>query len=312
MEEIKKYYTVTDTIDTLFTILIHHKTAKDVTLFFEDQLEKAKNIHHVIKKKKVNQRLYSFLEYIKHKYEENDIIHSIFLLDDTVIFYPLQKKEIETAHLYNMKNIYIQVDTYFHIDFLIDFFYNFDFIYAIELFKYDILISQLNKYKEKKIDSFKNTQESKLLEEIDTLRKTYKDILFIHGISSFFSKIPSFPNIIIVKKKLSKEELYELYLQNKMKQNHVLLEKRLQDMQNEKTNLDLYVFGKLKYEIKDAIEAYSIKELYIDSVKLQKLKTFISNDFLNFTIIPIYSIEKGDIAELFIRDYHGLLGIKYY
>ena len=44
-----------------------------------------------------------------------------------------------------------------------------------------------------------------------------------------------------------------------MKKNHIELEKRLNDLQNSKTNIDLYIFGKLKIEIKDAIESYSIK-----------------------------------------------------
>ena len=46
--------------------------------------------------------------------------------------------------------------------------------------------------------------------------------------------------------------------------------------------------------------------------KLEKLKQFIDESYLNFKIIPIQVIKEGDIASKFIKDYNGLMGIKYY
>ena len=97
-----------------------------------------------------------------------------------------------------------------------------------------------------------------------------------------------------------------------MKKNHILLEKKLKEIQNEKTNLDLFLFGKLKFEIKDAIESYLIKELYIDEKKITILKKNVEESYLNFKIIPIKSIENGDIADNFIKDYNGIMAIKYF
>ena len=74
----------------------------------------------------------------------------------------------------------------------------------------------------------------------------------------------------------------------------------------------MYIFGKLKFEIKEAIESYSIKELYIEDKKIEKLKSFIDETFLNFKIIPIKSLDDGDIAYNFIKNYNGIMGIKYY
>ena len=106
--------------------------------------------------------------------------------------------------------------------------------------------------------------------------------------------------------------MYSYYEDELMKKNHIELEKRLNDLQNSKTNIDLYIFGKLKIEIKDAIESYSIKELYIEDRKLELLKNFIDNDLLNFKIYTIKSLKNGDIAEQFIKDYNGIMGIKYF
>ena len=79
-----------------------------------------------------------------------------------------------------------------------------------------------------------------------------------------------------------------------------------------KKNIDLYVFGKLKFEIKDAMESYLLKELFIEDKKLENLKEFVSNEFFNFKIYPIKVLEVGDSAYNFINSYNGIMGIKYF
>ena len=65
-------------------------------------------------------------------------------------------------------------------------------------------------------------------------------------------------------------------------------------------------------EIKDAIEAYSLKELYIEERKLDLLKDILEPEYFNFKIILIKSFQAGDIGDKFITDYKGLMGIKYF
>ena len=152
--------------------------------------------------------------------------------------------------------------------------------------------------------------EQKIYEELEKIRKiyNYKDLIIVHG--EFKNTITS---VLTVSHKgfLNNSEVYELFENELMKKNHILLHQKLTDMKNENTNLDLYVFGKLKFEIKEAIELYSIKELYIEDKKLDKLRSFVDESFFNFKIIEIRSLENGDIAEQFIKDYNGIMGIKY-
>ena len=165
------------------------------------------------------------------------------------------------------------------------------------------------------MENFKNSNEQKIYEEIENIRKNnnYKDIIIIYGNSPLLSKIDiNLKNIIVEKQNINKEDLYNLYESEIIKNNNLQLEKKLLDLQNSNTNLDLYVFGKLKNEIKEAIEMYLLKELYIEDKKLEKLKKIVNNDFLNFKIIEIKSIKDGDIAHNFIKDYNGIMGIKYY
>ena len=111
---------------------------------------------------------------------------------------------------------------------------------------------------------------------------------------------------------LSHEEINKYFYNRKYDKNNILLEKKLNELSNSNTNLDLFVFGKLKKEILSAIECYQLKELYIEERKLEKLKQFVDDSYFNFNIIPIQVINSGDIADKFIKDYNGLMGIKYY
>jgi hypothetical protein len=94
---------------------------------------------------------------------------------------------------------------------------------------------------------------------------------------------------------------------------HKLLHQRLEELKNPNTNTDLYVFGKLKIDFLYHIENYLLKELFIDNVKLQKLKLWVQDSSLfNFKIYPLVSLEPNDEVDLFFKDYNGLMGIKYY
>ena len=92
----------------------------------------------------------------------------------------------------------------------------------------------------------------------------------------------------------------------------MLLDKRLKELSNPNTNLDLFVFGRLKKEILEAIESFSVKELYIEERKIIILKDCLDDSHFNFKIIPIISLKEGDIGSKFIDEYKGLMCIKYY
>ena len=311
MNKLKEYISIEDSIETLYSIYIYNKKVKEVVNYFEDELDKAKKINNPIKKNKINNRLFNFIKYLNDNYEEELLLNSIFLIDDKIIPYQLKKVEIEIAEHYNFPKIFVKCDTKFLIDYFIDLFYNLTFIYAIKINSNEYSIIKLNSNKMKIIEHGKVNNEQKIVELIDNIRNTqnYKDFIIIIG----NVKIPSnIKNIIFSKDLLNNNEIYSLYEYEIMKENNILLRKRLDELKNENTNLDLFVFGKLKFEIKDAIESYALKELYIETKKLENLKKFIDNEFLNFKIIPIKSLENGDDAFNFIKDYNGLMGIKYF
>ena len=292
----------------LFSIYIYNKRVNEVIDFFQEELEKAKKINNPIKKHKINNRLFNFIKYLENNYNENDTLNMIFLLDEKVINYTLNKTEIAIANEFNFPKIFVKCDNNFCIDYFIDLFYNLTFIYGIKINKNEYSLLKLNKNKSKTLESGKINNEEKLNEIIEKIRinENYKDIIVVVG--SNYKKIVNKKVII----NNENNNIYDIYQNEVMKENNILLKKRLDELKNEKTNYDLFIFGKLKLEIKESIENYIVKELYIEEKKLEKLKTFIDEEYFNFTIIPIKSIEDGDIASIFIKDYNGLMAIKYF
>jgi hypothetical protein len=316
MEILKTYSSIQENLDTLFTIIIYDTLYEELLKNIENQLIKAKNITNPVKKFKINNRLFSLSKNINDNYVEGERINSIYLVNDKIFEYKLNKNEIQTAFDYKFSKIEIINDDKFRVPYLIDLFYNFNFIYTIKLSNKGLLtINKMNKNKEKLLEENKITNENKIIESIENIRKNenYKDYIIIYGSSQYLTKFGNnLKNIIISKEFINKDQQFELYENECFKKNNLELEKRLGDLKNPNTNIDLYIFGKIKNEIKEAVELYSVKELYIDNNKIERLREVISEEYLNFKIIPIKSLENGDSAALFIKDYNGIMAIKYY
>jgi len=315
MNILQKYQSVNENHETLITIIIYDKKIPEIITYFENELSKAQKITNPFKKNKINNRLYNFINVISSEMDLEKNISSIFLLSESMIEYKLTTSEIKTAKEYNLPKIFVKTDTFFCIDYILDFFYNFNFIYNIKLSN-DISIGKSNKNKEKILDSSKTVSESKILEYIEIIRKNneYKELIIIYGKSPILTKLNPIPKkcIIIHDKILTKEEIYQEFEKEMYVKNNEILAKRLNDLNNSNTNLDLYIFGKLKIEIKEAIESYIVKELFIEEHKYEKLKLCIEPECFNFTVYFIKSLENGDSADNFIKNYNGLMGLKYY
>jgi hypothetical protein len=178
-----------------------------------------------------------------------------------------------------------------------------------------IKLKKINSSKIKVLDIIKFVNEKNLVEIINEKIVEYKiDELYILTKTNFYKSLLNEKNskYICFDEEYSNDKLLEKIKINNYEKNHLLLEKRLKELSNPNTNLDLFVFGKLKKEILESIESYSLKELYIEERKLEILKGCLDESYFNFKIIPIISIKEGDIGSKFIEEYKGLMGIKYY
>ena len=95
MNILKSYSSIQENLDTLFTIIIYDSLYEEVLKNIENQLIKAKNITNPVKKFKINNRLFSLSKNINDNYNEGEKINSIYLVDDKIFEYKLNKNEIK-------------------------------------------------------------------------------------------------------------------------------------------------------------------------------------------------------------------------
>ena len=314
MDKIKEYKRFYENSETLISIYFINHKKEEILIILNKELSKVSLIQNISKKTKLNDRLYKLKCKIE-KLGDNSVINSLFLINNDLFEYKFTSNDINTIKEYKLREYYLKTDNQFDIDYLIDIFTNFDFYYSCQIGKNNIKLKKINKNKNKLIIENKFTSEKILIELVNNYILEHKiNELLIYGA---FNNIKCFHelknNKLLLKEgELDNKNINDIFFNRKYEKNNILLEKKLNELKNPNTNLDLFIFGKLKKEILEAIECYQLKELYIEERKLDKLRNFVDDSYLNFTIIPIQSLENGDIANTFIKDYNGLMGIKYY
>jgi hypothetical protein len=292
-------------IEDVITISVYEKTNEEFKNYLNNILNKIKNISNINLRKKLNDSIYLLLQNIE-VYEE--LNHLFFINENEIYKYEYTRKEIEKLKEYKLINPYYKTDINYQNEFFQDFFYNENFYIIISIDLNNVNIKKFTKTKEKNIK--KQFKSEKDLEEIFKIHQNeIKNTIY------YYSKKPI--NILnqykLLLKNYNNNEFFDYLEKEKQLKNQEMLKIKLDELQNSKINTDLYVFGKLKDEFKYNIENYLLKELYIEKTKLNKLKTILNDESLfNFKIYEIESIEKNDVAENFIKNYNGLMGIKYY
>lgn len=303
-----------DNSETNLSILIYKKSGASIIETLDSTLDKIKKIDNPNKRGKLNTNYFNLKKIIEEFYIDS-IISSIFFINEKVYEYKLNKEEIKVIEEYKVRDYLSYSDIGFKNNYFYDLFNNFDFHYSFIIHKNEYIIKKWNQNKDKVIESGKISASIK--DNYENIRKVYnhKNNIYIYGVNLKSIKdisLYSNPKVILDKDDYGRNELNEIHEKEEVKANHILLESRLNDLQIE-SKIDLFVFGKLKFEIKDAIEAYLIKELFIQKEKYEKLKTFIEDkSAFNFKVYFVDKIENGDIGDTFIKNYNGIMGIKYY
>jgi hypothetical protein len=308
--------------ETLVTLVANHITNKVFLEKLEQTHESCRKIGNSIKKHALCTAIFSFFKKVSER-DENEMNHAIYFLyfneqDGKTIHiseeYPLSNQEKEVLREYQFRDYIYRTDVCFPLDEWKDIFTNFDFLQVVHVNQQQWKHQKMNQYKQKEICSGKISNESQLVEIVERVGREHckrNEKVYIYGQSNYFGKIREMKNIYFRMEHFTREEVWKWKQDEQMKDYLQLLQERLQEMQDEK-KVDLFVFGRIKMEIKEHIENYQFKELFIEERKLPILKSMVSHDLLNFSIIPIRSLESGDIGERFIREYHGLMGIKYF
>ena len=296
---------IRDSHESLFTILIYDTPKETFIADIKSKLEKIKDIKNTFKKNKLNNRLFKLLSNIE---ESTDlIINNVILVSDDIKYFKLNKNDIQMLKEYDIKKYTFEYNEYFNIHWLKDLFENFNF--------HNIIIYNSNQFTHYKGNNYKKK-----------IIATNNSVDYINNINSPFIIVGKVNlNSLKIKSKFLLDHitsythwndiinhLNDLEMSNKI----ILLDEHFTKLVN---NSDIYVFGEEIYEF---IEFYNVKELFIhkntknefDTKIIQK--NLIDNLNFNITFIDNINITKNlnlnNSVNTFLKDYGGIIAIKYY
>lgn len=304
-------------LELCVTILANGIVVKDFVEKLEETQESCRKVGNSLKRAGLCSSLHALIQRVKER-DEKEMVYALFylyhgsesgcseILEEKV----LTKSERDVLKEYGFPMYKYQNGDRFPLEEWNDIFTNFDFLQVIHVNQQSARYLKMNRYKMKEVMNCKITSESHLIELVDRILKEKREKVYLYGISNYVtSKVKAM--VLWHEGHLTKEEVWEWRGDEEMRGHLALLEERMKEIGDEK-KMDLFVFGRIKMEIKEHVEGYLLKELFIEERKIKILKEMVEPETLNFKIIPVRSLEKGDIGQMFIEKYNGLMGIKYY
>lgn len=290
--------------NSCYSIYIIGMTCDKYVIQLKKKLDKInKSIKDNYKRKQANDIIYSFLNHLESNLK-GQMLNCIFLVNhDDIITFNLSEKDLRVASEWNIKEEYFTYDNHFKIDYLYNLFNDESYINVFRMNNKSLKVYQINQTKSRLVDEIKSMNSENLLD----MYSKYK-LGYIVGVSSFIKKFPE--KFKLIKGNITNDVILEDYenqiiLENQIKLNEMVLAKMSIEEESDK-----FVFGRNK--IVSEIENYMIKYLFITPKLHNLLKNNIDTSLINFDIFEVKKIECGDYGHILIRDYGGMVGIKYY
>ena len=305
---LEKFKSTKDKKETLFTIIIYDKNVDFFISDIQQKLQNIKKMKDVFRQKIINDRLYNLKCTIEKKYSLNDKINLIILCNDDIHIEELDKKNIHTLKEYNVMNYIFKSDEIFHIDYINNLFNDFKFYESIHIGK-TINYYKLNSTKRKKIKEDKFNLKD-CISKIEEYLNSNKNKVILHGNSQINKKID---NKYIIEKYdnyLNDEDLVNNFENIEMQEKQIEFKKYISNL-NDPSIENKLIYGNFDKIIKQEIENYTVKKLFYHNDVKDKIDS-LENELLNFDLIEISTIKKGDPGYELKNNYGGFFGLKYY
>jgi hypothetical protein len=231
-------------------------------------------------------------------------VNHIFFVGENVDIEELSSSDIKLLKEYKIKNFYFDHDKNFNTTYLKDLFFDLEFKTVVNINKTLVQIFDMNLTKSKIIEEKTIKTQKELIEII----VKYSGGL-INGVTSLTKNL-LLPNWIINSTNLNREEIMNEFNKEEQSQIHKDLKITIDMLFNVKQE-GLILRGTVEI-IRQAIEDYLVKELYVTEEINDQLKGIIDDDCFNFDIKIVKNVEKGDIHDKLVTDFGGVIGILYY
>ena len=294
-------YQAEDRYESLFTILMWGLSRENVVEKLFRQLKLVQNVKNSFKRKKINDRLYGLIEYLKENYEENDGLNLLCLVGDDVNCFELGRSDLGIMREYQVPDYIFKYGGSFELGYVKDLFQDLDFRIVIQAKNNEICHYLLNSTKKKVVYQGKCKDLDKYVLDHEVENG------LIYGVSSLLKKFKGGHQV--VQGNLDQGAILELFEQDEMRGKHVLLQDLFDILANEQT-MHLVIYG--PDEVQQAIEYFRVEQLFCSVEQLERLKGQLDPDCFNFKVHVIRKLEDGDVGDRLIKDYNGMLAKAYY
>jgi len=302
IKELEQFKSVSDKFDSLYTVVVYSTDIQEFIKVLYKKLKIVQKVKNDFKRKYLNNRLYSFVNYMEQGGHKSPI-NSLYLVGKEIFEYKLQKKHIGILKEFNVDKILIKSDGIFDIDYINSLLTDRSYREIIFVRNNKLRHIYLNETKRKVI----NEEEEKSLDVEKYIKENVKSKCLVHGVSAVLKNL-KLNGHHVIKKHLTDNEIKEFYRREEMAKRHIQLKEYISMMQRE----DLMHRVKCGKDLQKAIRKCMIKEVLCSKVMARKIEERIPKELQNFQIIIIESLEKCDIGEDLVRNYSGIIGLTYY
>tara|TARA_B100000524_G_C23652823_1_gene370748 strand:+ start:455 stop:1384 length:930 start_codon:yes stop_codon:yes gene_type:complete len=305
-EELCQYVSFKDKV--LYTILVHDHTIEELIDIVKKKLENInKRISSSFKKKLINDKIYSFINYLESVQNQTDKINSVFLINDKINRIDMSLSEKSFCKNWNISNFIFEFDEEFKIDYLSELLSTKMIKCVFKFDKSSYSVIHLDSTKSKVVENHSSLDEDSITKFINQ----HKPVA-IYGLCPILKKLSHLEskNLSVINKQMSNNDVLELIKVKNIEFNQELFKTEFLDNINNPALLDKLIFG--KKDISEAINNFLIKKLFINPKLYKILKDNADSSTLNFEIIIVQSLKSGDLGQTLNKNYNGMVGIKYY
>lgn len=297
MGQFDQYKSLSDKADSMYTVVTNGVTGQELVDDFYQRLAKIKKMGDGVKRKYLNDRMYSIIQYLEARKEET--LNCVLLVGKEIHEIPLSKRQRGILTEFRVPTLVIRNDRQFDVSYLEDLLNNTDYYDVIQVKNNILKHFQITKTKRRLV----TTIEKKGM-NIEEYLPVSKQII-IHGVSSALKNLKTAHPVF--KKHLTDHEILDYFKTRTMKKLH---DRLVQEMFIPFQRADdKILIGK---DLVFAINEMRVKTVFCTKKKFKKLKETFSPDLLNFEMVIVKSMDTGDPADQLKRDFMGVIGIAYY
>tara|TARA_B100002019_G_scaffold229142_1_gene202515 strand:+ start:91 stop:1068 length:978 start_codon:yes stop_codon:yes gene_type:complete len=321
-QKMKKYLDSNILDKFSYTILIFDYECEQIVNQIKKKIDNInKKSMDSFKKKTINDRLYNLRTSIENKYKKEDIINDVIFVNESIDYFPLNKKDIQFCKEWNIsKFLFIQngIDienakssTHESVVSFVEELFTIEKIKTV--FKFDkssFCVNHIDQTKTKIIESHSINEEL-----VNTLIGKHKPVI-IYGLNPLVKKLSSVESLtqkcIIENKNLQKSDIMDLINKFEIKENQYKFKTIVLDNINNPSYDEKFLFG--TKEVSYGLDNYMVKHLFINPklysnfTSSEDSKQLISN--IQVTIVQ--PLEAGDIGTTLNKNYGGTVALKYY